>query len=188
MGTRLGFYPIVNKSSESDAKVNDAEADLCSRLISVLVKRNACADPEGNRTPRPYRADEIGVIVPFRNQIANVRDLLARNLGEETTDGILVDTVERFQGSERPVIVFSTVIQNLYQSDMISARRFDAEDDDGDEDAVEVDRKLNVAVTRAQERFYIVGNETVLRGLRVYGDLLDWISRRAGFYDPDVVF
>lgn len=80
------------------------------------------------------------------------------------------------------------MIQNLYQSDMISARRFDAEDDDGDEDAVEVDRKLNVAVTRARERFYVVGNETVLRGLRAYGDLLDWISRRAGFYDPDVVF
>ena len=188
MGTRLGFYPIVNKSSESDAKLNDAEADLCSRLISVLVKRNACADSEGNRTPRPYRTDEIGVIVPFRNQIANVRDLLAKNLGEEAADGILVDTVERFQGSERPVIVFSTVIQNLYQSDMISARRFDAEDDDGDEDAVEMDRKLNVAVTRARERFYVVGNETVLRGLRAYGDLLDWISRRAGFYDPDVVF
>lgn len=36
--------------------------------------------------------------------------------------------------------------------------------------------------------FYIVGNESVLRGLRAYGDLLEWISRRAGFYDPDVVF
>lgn len=188
MGTRLGFYPVVNKSSESDVKVNDEEAELCSRLISVLVKRNACADSEGNRTPRPYRADEIGVIVPFRNQIANVRDLLSRSLGEETADGILVDTVERFQGSERPVIIFSTVIQNLYQSDMISARRFDAEDDDGDENAVAVDRKLNVAVTRAKERFYVVGNEMVLRGLRAYGDLLDWISERAGFCNSEVMF
>lgn len=185
LGTRLGFYPVVNKSDESDVKVNGAEADMCSNVISVLLSRNACSDSEGDRVPRSYRADEIGVIVPFRNQIANVRDRLAARLGEETADGILVDTVERFQGSERPVILFSTVIQNLFQSDMLSAKRFDSEDENDD---TEIDRKLNVAVTRAQERFYIIGRESVLRGLRAYGDLLDWISKHSGFYDPEIVF
>lgn len=188
LGTRLGFYPVVNKTEESDAKVNEAESEVCARVIQVLMSRDACPNSEGGRTPRPYEAGEIGVIVPFRNQIANVRELLAAKLGEETADAILVDTVERFQGSERPVILFSTVIQNLFQADMISASRFDAEDDDGDIDSMDVDRKLNVAVTRAQERFYVVGKEPVLRGLRAYGDLLDWISKRAGFYDPDMVF
>lgn len=188
LGTRLGFYPVVNNSKESDAKVNEAESEMCVRVISVLMSRNACQDSDGKRTPRPYKPGEIGVIVPFRNQIANVRERLAEKLGEETADGILVDTVERFQGSERPVILFSTVIQNLFQADMISASRFDDEDDDGDADSMEVDRKLNVAVTRARERFYVIGKESVLRGLRAYGDLVDWISQRAGFYDPDMVF
>ncbi len=71
---------------------------------------------------------------------------------------------------------------------MLSARRYDDEDDDGDEDNIEIDRKLNVAVTRAKERFYIVGNETVLRGLRAYRALLEWISRPTEVCDADVVF
>ena len=184
LSTRLGFIPVINPAKDMDSKVNEAESELCAKVVSILLKRDACIDGTG---ARPYKAGEIGVIVPFRNQIANVRGLLAQKLGEGLDD-ILVDTVERFQGSERPVIVFSTVIQNLYQSDMLSARRYDEDDDDGDEDNIEIDRKLNVAVTRAKERFYIVGNETVLRGLRAYGDLLEWISTRTGFCDADVVF
>lgn len=188
LGTRLGFYPVVNKIKRADSKVNESEADVCAHIISVLLSKAACPNSDGNLMPRPYKANEIGVIVPFRNQIANIRDLLSTRLGDATSDEILVDTVERFQGSERPVILFSTVIQNLFQADMLSARRFDDEDDDGDEDSPEIDRKLNVAITRARERFYLIGKESVLRGLRAYGNLLDWISTRAGFYDPDVVF
>jgi hypothetical protein len=185
LSTRLGFFPVVNPARDLDAKMNEAESELCAKVVATLLKRDACIDDAG---ARPYKAGEIGVIVPFRNQIANVREMLVQKLGEGLDDGILVDTVERFQGAERPVIVFSTVIQNLYQSDMLSAKRYDEDDDDGDEDNIEIDRKLNVAVTRAKERFYIVGNESVLRGLHAYGDLLEWISTRTGFFDADVVF
>lgn len=183
LSTRLGFIPVVNRATDMDAKLNDEESELCAKVVSTLLKRDACSDGAG---ARPYKPAEIGVIVPFRNQIASVRNLLAQKL-EKGLDGILVDTVERFQGSERQVIVFSTVIQHLYQSDMLSARRYDEEDDDGDEDNIGIDRKLNVAVTRAKERFYIVGNETVLRGLRAYRDLLEWIKTRTGFCDVDVM-
>lgn len=94
---------------------------------------------------------------------------------------IVVDTVERNQGGERPVIIFSTVISSTDQADWISAKRYD-DDDDGDEQAMPIDRKLNVAITRAKERFYLVGAESVLRNLRAYGELLDWISDRNGIY------
>lgn len=185
LSTRLGFIPVVNRATDMDAKVNEVESELCAKIVSTLLKRDACSDGAG---ARPYMPAEIGVIVPFRNQIASVRNLLAQKLDKGLDEGILVDTVERFQGSERPVIVFSTVIQHLYQSDMLSARRQDEEDDDGDEDNIRVDRKLNVAVTRAKERFYLVGNETVLRGLHAYGDLLEWISARTGFSNEFAVF
>jgi hypothetical protein len=184
LSTRLGFLPVVNPARDLDAKVNEAESEMCAKIVSTLLKRDACID---GAKVRPYKAGEIGVIVPFRNQIANVREMLAQKLGAGLDDDIVVDTVERFQGSERPVIVFSTVIQSLYQSDMLSARRYDEDDDDGDDDIIKIDRKLNVAVTRAKERFYIVGNETVLRGLHAYGHLLEWIETHTGFYDTDVV-
>ena len=127
-----------------------------------------------------YESKDIGIIVPFRNQIACVRKRIAEELGPEAEAAIVVDTVERYQGGERPVIIFSTVITSAEQADWISAKRYD-DDDDGDELDVEIDRKLNVAVTRAQERFYLVGNERVLNNLRAYGELLRWISDRGGF-------
>ncbi len=183
LATRLGFYPVESKSHEADAKVNAAEADVCSRIIAVLMTRDACPDPdsEGKLRPRPYLASEIGVVVPFRNQIATIRNLLGEKIGCEPANDILVDTVERFQGGERPVMLFSTVIQNAYQADLLSARKYDEEYDGGEGDGMDIDRKLNVAVTRSKERFYIVGRESVLRQLRAYGDLLEWISKRTGF-------
>ena len=49
--------------------------------------------------------------------------------------------------------------------------------------AVPIDKKLNVAITRAQERFYLVGCERVLNKLRAYDDLLEWIDLHNGIYE-----
>lgn len=185
LSTRLGFFPVVSGSRDVDSKINEAEVQICVSIVRTLAKRLACRDGDEDR---PYKLDEIGIVVPFRNQIAEMRMRLSEELGDESEDKILVDTVERFQGSERPVIIFSTVIQKMYQSEMLSARRYDDDDGDGDPDSISIDRKLNVAVTRTRERFYLVGNETVLRGLHAYGELLKWISARAGFCSSDRVF
>ena len=185
LSTRLGFFPVVNDTRDGDSKVNEAEIKTCASIVKTL--RNHLAYREGT-TDRPYELGEIGIVVPFRNQIAEMSIRLAEEFGDEESDKVLVDTVERFQGSERKVIIFSTVIQKLYQSELLSARRYDEDDGDGDPDSDPVNQKLNVAVTRAKERFYLVGNETVLRGLRAYGDLLKWISERAGFFLSDIPF
>ncbi len=184
LSTRLGFFDIVNPTHEADAKVNPTEAACCAKIIRTLLSRDACPGDTPTPLPHPYHASDIGIIVPFRNQIATIRTLLANHLGADAADDILVDTVERFQGSERPVIIFSTVIQNLFQADMISARKLSEPPADGDEATPALDRKLNVAITRARERFYLVGNAPVLRHLRAYSDLLGWISRHTGFYPP----
>lgn len=179
--TRMGFFPVTNPSHNTDAKVNPAEAECCAKIIRTLLRYNSCPGDGHEPRPRPYQASEIGIIVPFRNQIATIRNLLAEQAGAEAADDILVDTVERFQGSERPVIIFSSVIRDLFQADMISARKLTEPPADGDESNPSLDRKLNVAVTRARERFYLVGHAPVLRRLRAYSDLLDWISRHDGF-------
>jgi hypothetical protein len=182
LSNRMGFFPVIKSSGDSDTKVNPLESEIAAKIILILTTQKACTTTDSARS---YKEEEIGIIVPFRNQIANVRYQLTQIVQDQSFDPekILVDTVERFQGSERPVIIFTTVIQNLYQSDMLSAKRFDDDDDDGDEDSQEIDRKLNVAITRAQERFYLVGNENVLRGLKCYSNLVEWISNHAGFYE-----
>lgn len=108
----------------------------------------------------------IGVIVPYRNQISMVRRLL-----EQTDDPLLsrisIDTVERYQGSQRDVIVYSFTIQHRYQLDFLTSNNFF-------EGEQEIDRKLNVALTRARRQMIVVGNEEILsynsisRTYRVY--------------------
>ena len=177
MQSRLGFFH-ADGDSRSSAKVSKAEAKICVGIIKTLL------DGENRPTesvPMQYEAKDIGVVVPFRNQIACLREAIGHELGDKAANEIVVDTVERNQGGERPVIIFSTVISSSDQADWISAKRYN-DDDDGDELALPIDRKLNVAITRAKERFYLVGAESVLRNLRAYGELLDWISDRNGVY------
>lgn len=179
LGSRLGFFPI--EGGRRGGKINENEAKTCVDIIRTLLS-GECRPNPGNvgGAPLRYTASDIGVIVPFRNQISCLREKIGEALGPEAAAEIVVDTVERNQGGERPVIIFSTVITAADQADWISARRYD-DDDDGDELSDPIDRKLNVAVTRAQERFYLVGSERVLGGLRAYGDLLRWIADRSGF-------
>lgn len=183
LGTRFGFFPAEG-GPRGGGKTSEDEAKICADIISALLaggNRPNTEDPAG--APMRYACKDIGIIVPFRNQIACVRKRIAEKLGPEADAAIVVDTVERYQGGERPVIIFSTVITSAEQADWISARRYD--DDDGETEA-EIDRKLNVAITRAQERFYLVGNERVLNNLRAYGDLLRWVTDRSGFCEYGV--
>ena len=180
LGTRLGFFP-VEEGRRIGGKTSEAEAKLCVDIVKTLLAgENRPNTEEVAGAPMKYASKDIGIIVPFRNQISCVRRWIAEKLGPEADAAIVVDTVERYQGGERPVIIFSTVITSAEQADWISAKRYD-DDDDGDEMDVEIDRKLNVAITRAQERFYLVGNERVLNNLRAYGDLLRWITDHSGF-------
>ena len=52
----------------------------------------------------------VGVIVPYRNQIAMVRKGIEK-LGIPELEKISIDTVERYQGSQRDVIIYSFTIQ-----------------------------------------------------------------------------
>ena len=79
---------------------------------------------------------------------------------------VCIDTVERYQGSQRDVIIYSTTVRHLSQLDFLTANSFE-------EDGQIIDRKLNVAITRARKQLYIVGNEHILRHDGLYASLID---------------
>ena len=110
-----------------------------------------------------YTPKQVGIIVPFRNQIRAVRNELRK---EEVPDyeDITIDTVECFQGSQRDFIFFSTTISRRYQLDTLSNVQTSGD--------VIIDRKLNVAITRARKQMFIVGNEQLLSDNQIYRNLI----------------
>jgi len=113
-------------------------------------------------------AAHIGIIVPFRRQIATIRQAMARcHIDDAWT--IMIDTVERYQGSQKDFIIYGTTISRPYEMDTLS----NVADIDGNG----VDRKLNVAITRARKQFILVGAEEILERNTLYAELIQSCQR-----------
>ena len=132
---RTLFLPVVPEELPQNDQSNDAEARLVARIADYYGDR---FDPEKT----------IGIIVPYRAQIATIRQYLSVPLS--------IDTVERYQGSQRDVIIYATTISRRYQLDFLTQSTIV-------EDGRPIDRKLNVALTRARRQMIVVGNPDVLR-------------------------
>ncbi|MCR5512131.1 MAG: hypothetical protein K6F43_01035 [Prevotella sp.] len=109
-------------------------------------------------------ARSIGVIVTYRHQITMIRREMVR-LGLSQLEDISIDTVERYQGSQRDVIIYTTGVQNPAELDFLTSNCFE---ENGDT----VDRKLNVAMTRARKQLIMIGNAPLLRQNAIFSDLI----------------
>ena len=154
-------------------KVNVDEARRVAALLRVVYEQ---AEGREKGSFHPYRT--VGVIVPYRNQIAMIRKEIAR-LGIPELLAISIDTVERYQGSERDCIIYSFTIQRPYQLDFLTSNTFE-------EDGATIDRKLNVALTRAREQMFLVGNPELLKMNPVFQKMMEEVKRVGAWVDVEV--
>lgn len=161
--------PSHDDSPSRGGKANAAEAKAIAQIICACFEIYQAS----NKSFSP--AEQIGVIVPYRNQIAQIRHELhseAKSLiPDHVLENISIDTVERFQGSERDIIIYGLTAQHEFQLQFLAESRTII-------DNQEVDRKLNVALTRAKEQMFVVGNATLLRGDCLYSQLIDDYASR----------
>jgi DNA replication ATP-dependent helicase Dna2 len=153
---RVAFIPVrtIDDSNLSN-KVNSAEADVVVYLSKALLdlhKRNGISFDTSRA---------LGIITPYRNQIGLIRHKLEETEIPEFKN-IMVDTVERYQGSQRDVIILSFCFNRPYQLGY-----FNNMNQEGT-----VDRKLNVALTRAREQLFLVGNDHILNLNPIYKEIL----------------
>lgn len=110
--------------------LNEMEAERVADIVARL------------RSEKQGRRLSIGVVTPFRAQKEHIRELLdARGV-----DGsVLVDTAHGFQGDERDVMVFSPVVgPGIREGSAIWVGN--------------PPNLVNVALTRAREALFVVGN------------------------------
>lgn len=161
---RMEFYPCVPEETDVlSAKTNPAEAQLIAQLC-LRTAQEAIAQ-KGNFDAQ----QDLGVIVPYRHQIALVRQEL-QTLPLTTLSDIAIDTVERFQGSERETIIYGFTVTRAGQLNFLCNSQF------VDETGALIDRKLNVVLTRARQRTIIVGNPQLLATVPQFKALIDSIT------------
>jgi DNA replication ATP-dependent helicase Dna2 len=166
---RMIFIPSEYcKSINISDKVNTSEASIVSRILERIYQYYGVA----------FDADTtVGVIVPYRNQIAMIRKKLEQ-LRIPQLLHISIDTVERYQGSQRDVIVYSFTVQNNYQLDFLTSNTFV-------EDGHIIDRKLNVALTRARKQMIMTGNAETLQSNTVFRNLIEYVKSKGGYSTID---
>lgn len=135
-------------------------------------------------------AQTIGIIVPYRNQIATIRNAIdaayrtmfgnADSKQDEAQrnklHNITIDTVERYQGSQRDYIIYGFTVRHPYQLRFLTNNTFE-------EDGMRIDRKLNVAMTRARLHLIMVGNPEVLQQDETFSRLINFAKQRDAYYD-----
>ena len=151
------FIPSEQDLESISGKTNQYEARIVAGLArEVYLAYEEEFDP--NRT--------LGIITPYRSQIALIRKEL-QALAIPALSRISIDTVERYQGSERDVIIYSFCVNHLCQLRFLPNLT--------EEDGVQIDRKLNVALTRARKQLFITGVPEILSHNSIYQYLLKTI-------------
>lgn len=127
----------VDENSKSAAWYNPQEAKILLNYVKQLLSEN-------------FSANDIGVVAPFRGQVAYCRKLFR----EAKLSAINVGTVEDYQGMERSIILASIVRTTL------EAVALDQEMGMG---LIYQSNRLNVLLTRPRDMLIIVGNSHILQ-------------------------
>ena len=136
----LALLDIPPLASERPGKVSQAQALAARKLIRELLA--------GGVAP-----ERIGVIAPWRAHVAAIRQEIQalRASGGEGAAAVMVDTVDRFQGAEREVILLS-----------LGGAPIAPEWGGRGADFLADPRRLNVALTRAQRKLIVLGDRREL--------------------------
>lgn len=149
---RVIFIPVIDPNPVFQSKINLQEARMVSFIVQQIFKLY-------NNNQIEWNAQRLGVITPFRAQISQIKNQILQEGFD--SNFLTIDTAERYQGGARDIIILSTVISDESQVLQISSLNKDG-----------IDRKLNVALTRAKEQIIIIGNPNILNNSIIYNKLI----------------
>lgn len=139
---------------ETFGRINKGEANLTLSLLQIYFQR------VGKQRILNDRID-VGIISPYRAQVQYLKRLIKkRAFFKPFRHLISVNTVDGFQGQERDVILISLVRAN----------------DMGQIGFLRDLRRMNVAITRARMKLFILGDVPTMTRHPFYRGLYDYIQ------------
>jgi DNA replication ATP-dependent helicase Dna2 len=127
---------FVDPDGYVEGNTNPTEATAVADVVSAYLDAGVAREA-------------IGVIAPYRAQVAEIN--------KHVPDAVAVDTVDRFQGSSKEVIVISFVATGTLDGPIF-----------------EDYRRINVALTRAKKALVVVGDADALSTDEVYERMVEW--------------
>jgi len=149
---RMIYVPTFIDRSVGKGKTNKYEAKSVIEILNAFKRMFLYNGVE-------FSSKSIGIITPYRAQIAMIRQTLLES--QLDFDNVSIDTVERYQGGSRDIIIFSLCTNRITQLNSLVSMSEEG-----------VDRKLNVALTRARDQLVILGNKDILSTNETYSKLL----------------
>lgn len=101
--------------------------------------------------------DITAFISPYSGQVAAAKNILPKQLR--------VSTIDSFQGQEKEIIILSLVRSN----------------DDGDIGFLKDYRRMNVAITRAKEQLFVIGDSATIGADPFYNAFLSYIEKYGNY-------
>ncbi|AEE29498.2 P-loop containing nucleoside triphosphate hydrolases superfamily protein [Arabidopsis thaliana] len=151
------FYDIVDgqehRSGDSSSVCNEQEAEAAVQLLRFFKKRY----------PSEFVAGRIGIITPYKRQLAVLRSRFTGAFGAQVTADMEMNTVDGFQGKEVDILVLSTVRATHSAPDGVNQSRIGFVADV---------RRMNVALTRAKLSLWVLGNTRTLQRDHNWGALV----------------
>lgn len=134
-GSGLRWVPVEHSANSSGSPEEvEAVADLIDDLL-----RGSWTDSSG--ASKPITVQDILVVAPYNVQV--------RELTEGLPEGVQVGTVDKFQGRQAPVVIFSMASSSAEDAPRGVGFLLDS-------------HRLNVAVSRAQAMAVVVGSPALL--------------------------
>jgi uncharacterized protein len=134
---------VLEVPHEGNTNTSPEEASQVARLVQHLVGRIWC-NKRGERLP--IGVDQIMVVTPFNAQIRAIQQAAAEN----GYDGLRVGTVDKFQGRQAPVVIYSMATSSADDAPHGMEFLYDP-------------HRLNVATSRARAMAIIVASPDLVR-------------------------
>ncbi|KUG17987.1 hypothetical protein ASZ90_012301 [hydrocarbon metagenome] len=141
---------VISYGTHTSTLSNPFEAQMVASL-SLLYKRTL-DESYKTLTDKHFWSECLGIVTPHRAQMSTIRNLLISAAGMPLDPSPFVDTVDRFQGLEREMIIASYVVADR---DFVAA----------EEEFILEPRRFNVSLTRSRRKFIMFISDAILQHL-----------------------